>query len=122
MNSCPGSPWAEATAYSSADDIGGDGDGQMGLAGAGAADQDDIAPCGQERAAVQRTDQPLVDRGPLEVEGIDVLPYLDQGRPSKGLSLRLVALARLRLFLDDGRDAIDNNAAERTIRPISLMS
>lgn len=42
----------------------------MGFAGAGATDQDDIAPCGQERPAVQRTDQPLVDRRPLEVEGV----------------------------------------------------
>ncbi len=36
-----------------AHNIGGDGDGQMGLSCACAADQDDIAPCGQERAAVQ---------------------------------------------------------------------
>lgn len=66
----------------SADDIGGDGYGQMGLAGA--TNQDNIAPCGQERPTVQRTDQSLADRRPLEVEGINIL----QQRLLGGLSYR----------------------------------
>src|SRR3546814_19892381 len=37
--------------------ISGDGDGKVGFAGARAADQDDVAPSGQERAAVKRTQQ-----------------------------------------------------------------
>ena len=41
-----------ATTRASPYDVGGDGDGQVGLAGAGAADQDDVAMVGQEGAVV----------------------------------------------------------------------
>ena len=45
-----------------------DGDGEMGLAGAGAADQDDVALALQEAAAGELLDQGLVDRRGGEVE------------------------------------------------------
>src|SRR3546814_5392922 len=51
-----------AASRTRANDIGGDGDSQVGLPGARAADQDDVAPSGQERPTVKRTHQPLVDR------------------------------------------------------------
>ena len=51
----------------------GDGDGEMGLAGAGAADQHDVALLGEEAAAGEVADQRLVDRRAVEVEVVDVL-------------------------------------------------
>ena len=45
-----------------------DGDGEMGLAGAGAADQDDVALALKEAAAGEFADQGLVDRRGGEVE------------------------------------------------------
>ena len=56
-----------------AGDVGCDGDGQMGLAGAGAADKDDVALCREERAGVALAHQPFIDRGPIEPEGVDIL-------------------------------------------------
>jgi hypothetical protein len=51
----------------------GDGDGQMGLAGSGAADQLDIALQRQELPGRQVADQGLIDGGAGEVEVRDVL-------------------------------------------------
>ena len=50
-----------------------DGDHKMSLAGAGAADQDDVALVGEEVAARQVADQGLVDRRAVEDEVVDVL-------------------------------------------------
>src|SRR3546814_15877818 len=55
-----------AASRTRANDISGDGDGKVGFAGARAADQDDVAPSGQERAAVKRTQQAFIDRCALE--------------------------------------------------------
>ena len=62
-----------------------DGDGEMGLAGAGAADQDDVALALQEAAAGELLDQGLVDRRGGEVEvgqllGLDRIADLPQTR------------------------------------------
>src|SRR3546814_4656946 len=62
-----------AASRTRANDISGDGDGKVGFAGARAADQDDVAPSGQERAAVKRTQQAFIDRCALEPERIDIL-------------------------------------------------
>jgi hypothetical protein len=48
-------------------------------------------------------------------------PHPRQGRPRQGHALRPRPLGpSFTLFLDDARVAIDNNAAERAIRPISI--
>ena len=51
----------------------GNGDGQMGLAGAGPADQNGIALLGDEAAAGEIIDEGLVDRGAFELEVLEVL-------------------------------------------------
>ena len=63
----------EATARSSADAASRNGDGQMRLASAGSADQDDVALLSDEGAACEIAHQRLVDRRVLEREVIDVL-------------------------------------------------
>src|ERR1700691_4266511 len=63
----------EAPARSGADAASRDGDGQMRLAGAGSADQDDIALLSDEAAAGEITHQRLVDRRVLESDVVDVL-------------------------------------------------
>src|ERR1700691_6191380 len=63
----------EAPARSGADAASRDGDGQMRLAGAGFADQDDIALFSDEAAAGEITHQRLVDRRALESDVVDVL-------------------------------------------------
>src|SRR4029077_7310615 len=50
-----------------------DGDGQMGLAGPGTADQHDVALLGDEAAAGEIVDERLVDRRAVELEVGDVL-------------------------------------------------
>src|SRR3546814_18177259 len=62
-----------AASRTRANDISGDGDGKVGFAGARAADQDDVAPSGQERAAGKRTQQAFIDRCALETARIDTL-------------------------------------------------
>ena len=52
----------EAAACGLADSGAGDGDGEMGLAGAGAADQHDVALALQEATCGELLDQGLVDR------------------------------------------------------------
>jgi hypothetical protein len=49
------------------------GDGQMGLAGAGTADQHDVALPGDKAAAGEIIDECLVDRRAVELEVSDVL-------------------------------------------------
>ena len=63
----------EATARFSSDAASRDGDGQMRLAGASSADQDDIALLGDESAAGQIAHEDLVDRPVLEDEVVDIL-------------------------------------------------
>jgi hypothetical protein len=63
----------EAPARSSADATPRDGDGQMRLACAGSADQDDVALLGDEAAAGQIAYESLIDRRVLEGEVVDVL-------------------------------------------------
>ena len=63
----------EAAARAGADAASRDGDGEMGLAGSGAADQDDVALLGDEAAAGEIAHQALVDRRVLEGEVVDVL-------------------------------------------------
>lgn len=91
---------------SGADDIGGDGDGQMGLACAGAADQDDVAPCRQERAAVQRTDQPLVIGVP------------SKWKVSRSFTTGSLAAA-IRYRIEAAGGALPPREADRSVSPLS---
>ena len=82
----------------------GDCDGQMGLAGAGAADQHDVALLGDEAAAGEIVDKGLVDRRAVELEVIDVL---GEGK----LGDRELVFDRSRLLLTDlGAEQIADNA------------
>src|SRR5690606_33335961 len=63
----------EASASTVADQRPGNGDGQLRLAGSGAADQDDVTLIGDEGATGQVADKGFVDRSAGEVEVVDVL-------------------------------------------------
>jgi hypothetical protein len=63
----------ESAAGAAADAASGNGDGEMGLAGAGPADQHGIALLCDEAAAGEVVDERLVDRGALELEVVEVL-------------------------------------------------
>jgi hypothetical protein len=63
----------EASASTGSDAASGNGDGQVGLAGAGTADQHGVALLGDEAAASEILDQRLVDRCALELEVLKVL-------------------------------------------------
>src|SRR5260370_8330432 len=63
----------EPPADAGPDAASGDGDGQMGLAGAGAADQHGIALLGDKVSAGKLVDECLVDRRALELEVVKVL-------------------------------------------------
>src|SRR5260370_2737658 len=63
----------EAPAGTGSDAASGNGDGQMGLAGAGTADQNGIALLGDEPAAGEIINQRLVDGCALELEVLKVL-------------------------------------------------
>src|SRR5436305_6489787 len=63
----------EASSGAIADATSGDGDGQMGLASAGAANQHDVALLGDEAAASEIIDESLIDRRAVELEVDDVL-------------------------------------------------
>jgi hypothetical protein len=70
----------EASACTVADKGAGNGDGQMRLAGACPADQNDIALIGDEGAAGEVADQALVDRRAGKIEVIDVLGQRQLGQ------------------------------------------
>ncbi len=105
----------EAAAGTIADTASGDSDGQMGLAGTGAADQNDIALLGDEAAAGEIIDEGLVDRCAIELEVVDVLGEwkLSDGELVLDRSCLLLAdlggeqiadnALRLMLALDGGR-------------------
>jgi hypothetical protein len=63
----------EAPTRSRPDAAARDGDGQMGLAGSGSTDEDDVALLGNEGAAGEVARQGFVDRGVLEGEVLDIL-------------------------------------------------
>src|ERR1700730_12339158 len=63
----------EATAGTGSDAASGNGDGQMGFAGAGAANQHGVALLGDEATPSEIIDQRLVDGGALELEVLQVL-------------------------------------------------
>src|ERR1700690_2188334 len=63
----------EPPADTGPDAASGDGDSQMGLAGAGTADQDGIALLGDKVTTGKLVDQRLVDRRALELEVVEVL-------------------------------------------------
>ncbi len=82
----------------------GDGDGQMGLAGPGATDKDDVALMGEEVAAGEVAHQRLVDRSVLEGEVVDVLGKRQLGDGD-------LVLDRSGLLLGDlGREEIADDA------------
>src|SRR5690606_20387220 len=91
------------------------GDGEMGLSGPGAADQDQVALVFEEAATAQFAHQRLVDRRSIEVELVDLL---GEGQPGDGhlvfdrprllladLGIEKVADDLLRLVLPLHRDA-----------------
>src|SRR4051812_18171415 len=63
----------EAAAGTGSDAASGDGDGQVGFACAGAANQHDVALLGDEAAASEIIDEGLIDRRAVELEVGDVL-------------------------------------------------
>ena len=63
----------EPAAGTATDAASGDGDGQMGLAGTGPADQHGVALLGDEAAAGEVVDERFVDRRALELEVVEVL-------------------------------------------------
>ncbi len=81
----------------------GDADGEMGLAGPGAADQHEVALMVEEVSGGQVADQGLVDVGRLEVELVE---FLGQGK----LGDRHLVFDRTRLFLGDlcGQEIADD--------------
>jgi hypothetical protein len=84
----------EAPARAGTDAGAGDRDGEMGLAGPGAADEDDIALMGDEVAAGQVADERLVERRAIEDEVADVLGERQLGDGD-------LVLDRSRLLLGD---------------------
>jgi len=94
----------EAAAGAVADERAGDGNGEMGLAGSGAADEDHVALVGDEAAIGQFPNQPLVDRCSGEVELFDVL---GQGQLGDG---HLVSDGSCLLLGDLGLQQISNDA------------
>ena len=87
-----------------ADAASGDGNGQMGLAGAGAADQHGVALLGDEATAGEVTDERLIDRRALELEVVDVL-----GERQLGDGELVLDRARL-LLVDLGIEQITDDA------------
>src|SRR5262245_3172230 len=63
----------EAASSAGSDAASGDCDGQVGFAGAGAADQHDVALLGDEATAGEIVDERLVDRRAVELEVGDIL-------------------------------------------------
>ena len=87
-----------------ADAASGDGNGQMGLAGAGAADQHGVALLGDEATTGEVTDERLIDRRALELEVVDVL-----GKRQLGDGELVLDRARL-LLVDLGIEQITDDA------------
>ena len=87
-----------------ADAASGDGNGQMGLSGAGPADQHGVALLGDKSAAGEVTHECLVDGRALELEVVEVLG-------ERQLGDRELVLDRARLLLVDlGIEQITDNA------------
>src|SRR5258706_16226722 len=74
----------EAPASAGSNAASGNGDGQMGLAGAGAADQNSIALPDDETTAGAIIDQSLIDGGALELDDLNDLAarQLCDGEPA----------------------------------------
>src|ERR1700704_4791290 len=94
----------EAPAGARSDAASGNGDGQMGLTGAGAADQNGIALLGDEATAGEVIDQRLVDRCALELEVLKVL-----GKRQLGDGELVLDRASL-LLVDLGVEQVADNA------------
>src|SRR5689334_8876700 len=63
----------EPTAGAATDAASNNGNGKMGLAGAGSANQDDIAMLSDEAASGEIVDEGLIDWRPLELEVVEIL-------------------------------------------------
>src|SRR6266853_5386915 len=84
----------EPAAGAAADAASGDGDGKMGLAGAGPADQHGVALLGDEAATGEVMHERLVDRRILELEVVEVFRERQLGDGE-------LVLDRARLLLAD---------------------
>jgi len=107
----------------------GDADGEVGLAGSGAADQHDIALVGDEAAGGQFPDEPLVDRGVGKIELLDVLGQrqLGHGQLVADRAGLLLGDLRLQQVADDARrfmpalDAIAHDLVIGAAHPVELQ-
>ncbi|SDF01396.1 hypothetical protein SAMN05216337_104255 [Bradyrhizobium brasilense] len=79
----------EAAAGTGSDAASGDGNGQVGFACAGAANQHDVALLGDEAAASEIIDESLIDRRAVELEVGDVLGKRQLGNGELIISRRL---------------------------------
>ena len=94
----------EATAGARSDAASGDGDGHMGFAGAGTADQDGVTLLGDEAAAGEIIDQRLVDGCAFELEVLEIL-----GKRQLGDGELVLDRAGL-LLVDLGVEQVADNA------------
>src|SRR4051794_26931882 len=94
----------EPAAGTAADAASGDGDGKMGLAGAGPADQHGVALLGNEVTPGEVTHERLVDRCTVELEVVEILGERQLGDGE-------LVLDRARLLLADlGVEQITDDA------------
>jgi hypothetical protein len=101
----------EAPAGTRSDAASGDGYGQVGLAGAGTADQNGVALLGDEAAAGEIIDQGLVDGCAFELEVVEVLG-------KRQFSDGELVLDRSRLLLVDlGVEQVADNALRFMLAP-----
>ena len=96
----------EARSGAVADDVGGDGDGQVRLAGSGSADKDGIAPLCQESSLMQTTNQRLVYRRDGEFEAVEVL-HLRQPGNAKAVPGGAALTFRGFCIEEHGQDLLD---------------
>ena len=100
----------EPPADTGPDAASGDGYGQMGLTGAGSADQNGIALLGDEATSGEVVDERLVDRRALELEDIEIFGERQLGDGE-------LVLDRARLLLADlGIEQIADDALARLNR------
>ena len=77
-----------------ADNRGGDGDAEMGFAGAGTADKDGVALGVQEHASCQLTSLSLVHRRVGEDEAVEIFQHRDLSTPGSFNTGNLALLIR----------------------------
>src|ERR1700704_5971995 len=105
----------EPAAGTATDAASGNGDGQMGLAGTGPADQHGVALLGDEAAAGEVVDERFVDRRALELEVVEVLGERQLGDGE-------LVLDRARLLLAQRADMYQGIGANTAARASPAVS